>query len=116
MFNTKGNQKPTASNKKKGSAQDSFFSKLPFVKRKPVTFGDKIRAMKKKADKKAKKYTKKIIYAKANNKKRYYRQIVLAPRIMDFTISVLFVLVVFVLFFIKAKHPNFLEGFFSEEI
>ena len=114
MVNRNKTQKPVASNKKKGNTQSSFWAKLPFVKRKPVTFGDKIRAMKKKADKKAKKYTKKIIYAKANNKKRYYRQIVLAPRIMDFTISVLFVLVVFVLFFIKAKHPKFLEGFFDE--
>lgn len=86
---------------------------LPW-KKKPKTIWGKLKEMKRQADKQAKKYTKKIIFAKANNKKYYYRQLVIGPKLLDLTISVIFIIVVFILFFIKAKNPKFLDGVFPE--
>ena len=62
---------------------------------------------KNKMDKKAFRLTKKMLKAKINRKKKIYHAIIWAPKVVEITVNIIFIVIVFGAFYMKAKDPNF---------
>lgn len=63
----------------------------------------------KKSRKRSAKWTKKIMNADSEIKKNFYKRITKGPKRLDIFIKIVFVIFVFILFWKKAKNPEFLE-------
>ena len=62
-----------------------------------------------KSRKRSRKATYKLMNVDADIKKNIYRSLTKAPKRIERLIALLFIVFVFVIFFIKAKDPTFLE-------
>ena len=68
-----------------------------------------------KSRKRSKKATFKLMNADAKIKKNIYKSVTGAPKRMERRIGLIFIVIVFIIFFIKAKDPSFLEWNVSDK-
>ncbi len=80
-------------------------------KKKPISKGMKLKSSSGKKRKKKKFSRKKFICSSRRKQKRIYKLLTRGPAYFEIIVNVVFGLVVFVMFWKKAKNPKFLENF-----